>query len=125
LYFVSLAKLQTKNKKSSKFRQNQKIRRKSEKCLNFRNFPCFSEDLATLELKQRCAIRYKYILLYGVKDNNVKTEMIERIRFINRVRYLKLTFFLQIYLSISIVLRSDGDFEMFIFRVFYWTIIPD
>ena len=34
--------------RSSKFSKNQKVRRKSEKCSNFRNVPDFSEDLVTL-----------------------------------------------------------------------------
>jgi hypothetical protein len=36
------------NQQNSNFRKNQKVRRRSEKCSNFRNFPDFSEDLTTL-----------------------------------------------------------------------------
>ena len=66
-YLISLTELQSKKvqnpEKIERRYQNQKkseVRRKSEKGLNFRNFPYFSEDLATLI---RCRLCIKYYTL--------------------------------------------------------------
>ncbi len=43
-----IVRILKKSEDRTKIRKNQKVRKKSEICSNFRNFPYFSEDLATL-----------------------------------------------------------------------------
>ena len=51
-------KFPAKSEEVTEIRKNQNVRKKSERCSNFRNFPDFSEDLATLDLSENKSGRY-------------------------------------------------------------------
>ena len=57
--------------------KNQNIGRKSERPSNFRSFPCFSEDLATLITYQKYILVFNIFLDIDSKEKERKERIVE------------------------------------------------